>query len=64
MKHSLTVEEHGAILNDLARREHEEYVATIREWLERAEAEGRTAAARRHREHLARLDAMPKPWET
>jgi hypothetical protein len=60
----MSVEDHRAALHDLMRRDHEEYVAQIREWAETAEAEGRVAAARQHREHVARLEAMPKPWET
>ena len=60
----MSVEDHRAVLHGLMRRDHEEYVAQIREWAEIAEAEGHVAAARQHREHLARLEAMPKPWET
>jgi hypothetical protein len=58
-----SVEDHRAALHDLMRRDHEEYVAQVREWAETAETEGRVAAARQHREHMARLEAMPKPWE-
>jgi hypothetical protein len=60
----MSTEEHRATLYDLMRRDHEDYVAQVRGWAEAAEADGRTAAARQHRDHLARLDAMPKPWET
>lgn len=59
----MTVEEHGAALYALARQEHEEFLAKVRGWLELAEAEGRSADARRHRESIARLEAIPKPWE-
>jgi hypothetical protein len=60
----MSVEEHRAALHDLMRSDHEEYLAQVREWAETAEAEGRIAAARQHREHVARLEAMSKPWET
>jgi hypothetical protein len=60
----MSVEEHQAALHNLMRRDHEEYVAQVRKWAETAEAEGRVAAARQHREHVARLEAMSKPWET
>jgi len=59
----MTVEEHAAALWALERTDHDEFVAKIRTWAEAAEAAGDELRARRHREHLARLDAMPKPWE-
>jgi hypothetical protein len=59
----MSVEEHGAILYGLMRQDHEEFVAKVQGWAERAEVAGRTAAARQHRDHLAALEAMPKPWE-
>jgi hypothetical protein len=58
-----SVNEHFAVLHDMMRRDHEEYIAEVRQWADDAEAESRTAAARQHREHVARLEAMPKPWE-
>jgi hypothetical protein len=58
-----TVEEHKAILHKLMRDDFEEMFAEVRLWAEEAEAKGWTAAARQHREHLARLEAMSKPWE-
>jgi hypothetical protein len=60
----MSVEEHQAVLHDLMRHDHEEYVAQVRAWAETAEAEGRVAAARQHQQHVARLEAMSKPWET
>jgi len=59
----MTVDEHIATLHAVMRADHEEYIAEVRRWAEQAEAEGRTAAARQHREHMARLEAMDKPWE-
>lgn len=59
----MTVEEHGAALFALARQQHEEFLAKIQGWLELAEAEGRAAAASWHREQIAMLEAIPKPWE-
>jgi len=59
----MTAEEHAAALWALERADHEEFVAKIRGWAEAAEAAGDELRARRHREHLARLEALPKPWE-
>ena len=60
----MTADEHVAVLHAAMRADHEEYIAEVRAWAEEAEANGWTAAARQHREHLARLEAMDKPWET
>lgn len=60
----MSIEEHHAAIHGLMRREHEDYVNQVRTWAETAEAEGHEAAARQHRDHVARLEAMPKPWET
>ncbi|NUT37858.1 MAG: hypothetical protein HOV79_32835 [Hamadaea sp.] len=59
----MSVEEHGAALKALARREHEEFMAMLRGWQEEDEAEGHEAQARFNRELIARLDAIPKPWD-
>lgn len=59
----VSVEEHRAALYDLMRRDHEEFIAQVRQWAETAETDRRAATARQHREHLARLEAEPKPWE-
>lgn len=59
----MTVDEQIAVLNDMMRRDHEEYIEQVRGWAEKAEAQGHIAAARQHREHVARLEAMDKPWE-
>ncbi|HEU0241801.1 MAG TPA: hypothetical protein VFR11_21455 [Micromonosporaceae bacterium] len=59
----MTVDEHVAMLHAAMRADHEEYVAQVRGWAEEAETNGWTAAARQHRDHLARLEAMEKPWE-
>ncbi|GAA1411672.1 hypothetical protein ACFQZ4_53110 [Catellatospora coxensis] len=59
----MTAEEHAAALWALERASHDEFVAKIRAWAEAAEASGDELRARRHREHLSRLAAMPKPWE-
>jgi hypothetical protein len=60
----MTVDEHVAALHAAMRADHEEYIAQVRSWAEQAEANGWTAAARQHREHMARLESMDKPWET
>ncbi|MBB5873816.1 hypothetical protein F4553_007250 [Allocatelliglobosispora scoriae] len=59
----MTVEEHFAALREIERRDHEEFVAMIQGWLSEAVAAGDEVSARRHREHLTRLEAIPKPWE-
>jgi hypothetical protein len=60
----MTVDKHLAVLHAAMRADHEEYIAQVRGWAEEAEANGWTASARQHRDHLARLEAMDKPWET
>jgi hypothetical protein len=57
------VEDHIAALHALWRADHEDYIAEIRGWAEEAEAKGWTDSARHHRDRLARLDALEKPWE-
>lgn len=59
----MSVEEHGAALHAVARQEHEECMAELRGQLAKAEAEGNEALARFHRNYIARLDAIPKPWD-
>jgi hypothetical protein len=57
-----TVDEHRAMMHAFMREEHEEFIAKVRGWAEKAQLQGRLAAARQHREHLARLEAMETPW--
>ena len=59
----MTIEEHGKALFGLARREHEEFLAKVRGWLELAEAEGRERDVAWNRELIERLEAIPKPWD-
>lgn len=59
----MTVDEHIATLHAAMRADHEAYIAQVRKWADDAEADGRRAATRQHREHVARLEAMNKPWE-
>ncbi|MEU8005023.1 hypothetical protein AB0B66_28020 [Catellatospora sp. NPDC049111] len=59
----MTVDEHIAALHAFMRADHEEYIAQVRGWAVEAEAEGRSADARRHWDHVGRLEAMNKPWE-
>ncbi|GAA1362643.1 hypothetical protein [Catellatospora chokoriensis] len=59
----MTVDEHIAALHAFMRADHEEYIAQVRGWAESAEADGHVAAARQHRAHVGRLEAMDKPWE-
>jgi hypothetical protein len=60
----MTVDEHVAPMHAAMRADHEEYIAQVRQWADEAEKDGRIAAARQHREHVRRLEAMNKPWET
>jgi hypothetical protein len=59
----VTVDEHISGIRDLILADHLKYTALVREWAEKAEADGRLAAARRHREQVARLEAIKRPWE-
>ena len=59
----MTVDEHILGIRDMMLADHLKYTALVREWAEKAEADGRTVAARRHREHIARLEAIKTPWE-
>jgi hypothetical protein len=59
----MTVDEHVAVLHAAMQADHEEYIAQVRGWAEEAEVNGWTAAARQHRDHLARLEAVDKPWK-
>jgi hypothetical protein len=63
----MSVEDHRAALHNLMRRHHEEYVVQVREWAETAEAEKQRAVSLpldSTGNTWARLEAMPKPWET
>ena len=50
-------------LDEVIRADHEQFVAEIREQADQAAARGDTVASRRHLARLARIDAIPKPWE-
>jgi hypothetical protein len=58
----MTAEEHFAAIWAVERADHEALVAKIRSWAEAAETNGDELRARRHRDHIARLEAIPKPW--
>jgi hypothetical protein len=44
--------------------DHERWIAEVQQWADAAAAAGDTVRQRRHLEHVARLRAMPYPWET
>jgi hypothetical protein len=55
---------HIQALRDALRTEHEEWIAEVQQWADEAAAKGDTVHQRRHLDHVARLKAMPYPWET
>lgn len=59
----MTVDPQIQVLRDLMRSDHEEWIAEIQRWADKAAAAGDTVRQQRHLEHVARLKAMPYPWE-
>ncbi|MDM4722384.1 hypothetical protein QTQ03_23380 [Micromonospora sp. WMMA1363] len=59
----MTVDQHMQALRDLLRADHEAWIAEVQGWADDAEAAGDEERHRRHVEHVARLKAMPYPWE-
>ena len=51
-------------LRDLLRADHEAWIAEVQGWADEAKAAGDVARHRRHLDHVARLKAMPYPWES
>jgi hypothetical protein len=54
---------HVRALRDALRAEHEAWIAEVQRWVDDAAAAGDTERQRRHLAHIARLKAMPYPWE-
>jgi hypothetical protein len=54
---------HIRALEDALRADHEAWIAEVQRWADDAEAAGDTQRMRRHFAHVARLRAMPCPWE-
>ena len=54
---------HLRALQEALQAEHEAWIADVQSWADRAAAAGDVARERRHLEHVARLKAMPYPWE-
>jgi hypothetical protein len=50
-------------MRDAIRAHHEARIAEIQQWADMAEAAGDLPRKRRHLDHVARLKAMPYPWE-
>ena len=59
----MTFEEHIQALRDLLRAEHERCVGEVQRWADEAGALGDVERQRRHLAHVARLRAIPYPWE-
>jgi len=59
----MTDDPHVAALEELLRADHEAWIAEVQSWADRAAAAGDTERQRRHLAHVARLRAMPYPWE-
>lgn len=59
----MSVDQHIQALRDLLRTDHEAWIAEVQGWADEAEAAGDVERHRRHVEHVARLKAMPYPWE-
>jgi hypothetical protein len=55
---------HVQVLLDALRDGHEAWITEVQQWADDAAAAGDTARRRRHAAHVARLKAMPYPWET
>jgi hypothetical protein len=55
---------HVQALRDALRADHEAWIAEVQQWgAKDAEAAGDTERMRRHLAHVARLRAVPYPWE-
>jgi hypothetical protein len=54
---------HVRALRELLRADHERWIAEVQQWADDAEAAGDLQRMRRHRERVARLRAIPYPWE-
>jgi len=59
----MSVDAHLRALREAMQAEHEAWIVEIQSWADKAAAAGDTARERRHLEHVARLKAMPYPWE-
>lgn len=57
------VDPHIQALRDALVAEHEARIAEEQEWADEAAAAGDERSHRRILEHIARLKAMPYPWE-
>jgi hypothetical protein len=59
----MTVDARVLALHEALKADHEEFVAEIQRWADAAAAGGDAQAQRGHLAHIARLRAIPKPWE-
>jgi hypothetical protein len=57
------IEKHIQALREFMVADHEEWIAEVQGWADRAAVHGDREAERRHLAHVARLKAMPYPWE-
>jgi hypothetical protein len=60
---ALTIEEHIQVLHDLARAEHERWIAEVQGRADDAGAEGDVESQRRFLGQVEGLRAIPYPWE-
>ena len=58
-----TDDPHVQALQDALRADHEAWIAEVQQWADEARAAGDVERMRRHLAHVARLRAMPYPWE-
>lgn len=54
---------HVRALQEALQADHEAWIAEVQGWADKAAASGDAARERRHLDHIARLKAMPYPWE-
>ncbi len=57
------VDPHVEALERVLRAEHEAWIAEVQSWADDAAAAGDVERQRRHLNHVARLRAMPYPWD-
>jgi len=59
-----TPDPHIQSLRDALKAEHEARIAEVQQWADEAAAAGDVHNHRRNLEQVARLKAMPYPWES
>jgi hypothetical protein len=59
----MSVDQHIQALRDLLVADHEERIAEVQQWADEAGVAGDVKRQQWHLAHVARLKAMPYPWE-